>query len=71
LGNRPVLGPLIGILSAENQDGSLKGNFNNYKAIMEAGQKIGGIVFAFTPAAWIGKREKSVEKYSIRITING
>lgn len=50
LGERPILGPLIGILSAENEDGSLKGNFNNYKAIMEAGQKIGGIVFAFTPS---------------------
>jgi hypothetical protein len=51
LGNRPVLGPLIGILSAENPDGSLKGNFNNYKALMEAGQKIGGIVFVFTPSS--------------------
>jgi hypothetical protein len=50
-GNRPVLGPLIGILSAENPDGSLKGNFNNYKALMEAGQKIGSLVFAFTPSA--------------------
>lgn len=50
-GERPILGPLIGILSAENQDGTLKGNFNNYKAIMEAGQKIGGIVFAFTPSS--------------------
>ncbi len=50
-GNRVVLGPLIGILSAENRNGSLKGNFANYKAIMEAGQKIGGIVFAFTPSS--------------------
>ena len=49
-GKRPIIGPLIGILSAENPDGSLKGNFNNYKAIMEAGQNIGGIVFAFTPS---------------------
>lgn len=55
-GNRPVLGPLIGILSAENQDGSLKGNFNNYKAIMKAGQEIGGIVFAFTPGSVDWKR---------------
>ena len=51
LGDRPILGPLIGILSAEDRDGSLKGNFNNYKAIMKAGQKIGGIVFAFTPSS--------------------
>lgn len=51
LGDQPMLGPLIGILSAENQDGSLKGNFNNYKAIMKAGKKIGGIVFAFTPSS--------------------
>ncbi len=50
LADRPVLGPLVGILSAENRDGSLKGNFSNYKAIMQAGQKIGGIVFAFTPS---------------------
>lgn len=58
LGNRPVLGPLIGILSAENPDGSLKGNFNNYKALMEAGQKTGGVVFAFTPSGvdWNKKR---------------
>lgn len=57
LGDRPILGPLIGILSAENQDRSLKGNFNNYKAIMKAGKKIGGIVFVFTPSSvdW-GKR---------------
>ncbi len=51
LGKQPTLGPLIGILSAENQDGSLKGNLNNYKAIMDAGQKIGGIVFAFTQSS--------------------
>jgi hypothetical protein len=51
LGDQPILGPLIGILSAENQDGSLKGNFNNYKAIMKAGRKMGGIVFAFTPSS--------------------
>lgn len=51
LGDRPILGPLIGILSAENRDGSLKGNFKNYKAIMKAGQQIGGIVFAFTPSS--------------------
>ncbi|MCR3921344.1 MAG: YheC/YheD family protein [Firmicutes bacterium] len=51
LGKRSILGPLVGILSAENEDGSLKGNFNNYKDIMEAGQKIGGIVFAFTPSS--------------------
>ncbi|NLP37076.1 MAG: YheC/YheD family protein [Firmicutes bacterium] len=50
-GSRALLGPLIGILSAEHEDGSLKGNFNNYKAIMEAGQKLGGIVFAFTPSS--------------------
>lgn len=58
LGRRPILGPLIGILSAENPDGSLKGNFNNYKAIMEAGQNLGGIVFAFTPGSvdWKKKR---------------
>lgn len=49
-GKRPVLGPLIGILSAENSNGSLKGNFNNYRALMEAGQEIGGIAFAFTPS---------------------
>lgn len=49
-GNKAKLGPLIGILSAENRDGTLKGNFANYKAIMEAGQRIGGIVFAFTPS---------------------
>ncbi len=58
LGNRPILGPLIGILSAEKEDGSLKGNFNNYKAIMEAGQKIGGIVFAFTPSSVDWKKRK-------------
>ena len=50
-GKRPTLGPLIGILSAENQDGSLKGSISNYKAIMKAGQKIGGIVFAFSPGS--------------------
>jgi hypothetical protein len=49
-GKQAVLGPLIGILSAEKRDGSLKGNFANFKAIMETGQKIGGIVFAFTPS---------------------
>jgi hypothetical protein len=56
--NRPVLGPLIGILSAENRDGSLKGNFSNYQAIMDAGQKIGGIVFAFTPSSvdWVKRK---------------
>lgn len=57
-GKRPVLGPLIGILSAENQDGSLKGNISNYKAIIKAGQKIGGIVFAFSPGSVIW--EKSI-----------
>ena len=51
LEDRPILGPLIGILSAEERDGSLKGNFNNYKAIMKAGRKLGGIVFAFTPSS--------------------
>ena len=50
-GNPPVLGPLIGILSAQDRKGSLKGNFNNYKAIIKAGQTIGGIVFAFTPSS--------------------
>jgi hypothetical protein len=57
-GNRLILGPLIGILSAENRDGTLKGNFSNYKAIMEAGYKIGGIVFAFTPSSVNWKKRK-------------
>lgn len=51
IGNRAVIGPLIGILCAENQDGSVKGNFPNYQAIMETAQMIGGIVFAFTPSS--------------------
>lgn len=55
--SRPLLGPIIGILSAQNADGSLKGNLSNYKALMEAGRKIGGIVFAFGPSHvdWIQK----------------
>lgn len=51
LRDKPILGPLIGILSAEDRDGSLKGNFTNYKAIMKAGRKLGGIVFAFSPSS--------------------
>ncbi|MBS4023639.1 MAG: YheC/YheD family protein [Dethiobacter sp.] len=58
LAARPVLGPLVGILSAESRDGSLKGNFSNYQAIMQAGKKIGGIVFAFTPSSvdWVKRK---------------
>ena len=50
LEEQPKIGPLIGILTAENQNGKLKGNFNNFKAIMETGQTIGGIVFVFSPS---------------------
>lgn len=46
-----ILGPLIGILSSENQDGSTKKDFDNYKALSETGQRLGGIVFVFGPGS--------------------
>ena len=46
---KPVIGPLIGILTASGRNGSFLGVRSNFIDIIQTGYRMGGIVFVFTP----------------------
>ncbi|EGL82571.1 hypothetical protein CathTA2_1933 [Caldalkalibacillus thermarum TA2.A1] len=46
---KPLLGPVVGILTVQGNDGSFTGSKPNFIELMRTGQYKGGIVFVFTP----------------------
>jgi hypothetical protein len=59
---KPIVGPLVGILTVRGKKHHFSGNVSNFVDIMNTGKKLGAIVFLFTPES-INWSDESVEGY--------